>query len=93
MFQAGPYSQLIKCMIEDPLPKNSKESHIIQISDLVAYIVYIHKLLELEVGTLGNRIPSEVDAEKLEEWLQMLTPSLNLYASQQDRFGIVCYLR
>ena len=35
-----PYQRDIRHLIEDPLPKNSKESHFIQLSDLLAFLFY-----------------------------------------------------
>lgn len=39
------YGTGIHRLIEDPLPKSSKESYFIQISDMVAYIVYLYLLI------------------------------------------------
>ncbi len=89
-FGTGTYQKEIKSLIEDPLPKPSKESHFIQICDLIALIVYNYKLLELGVGALHNRMPSDVDIAKLKSWLDRLLPSLNLAASS-EAYGIVCY--
>ena len=85
-------NQPIKCLIEDPLPKNSTESYFIQISDMVAYLVYCHMLERLNAGQLGNRMPSIVDFAKIEDWLTRLKPVINMLANPSDRkFGIVCY--
>ena len=89
-FGTGTYRKEIKSLIEDPLPKPSKESHFIQLCDLIALIVYNYKLLELGVGGLHNRMPSDVDIAKLKSWMDKLLPSLNLAASS-DEYGIVCY--
>jgi len=85
------YRQEIKSLIEDPLPKNSKESYYIQLSDIVAYIVYLYSILNLKLGNLPNRLPSKVDENKVVEWMEKLKGSINLEASSSDKYGIVCY--
>lgn len=90
-YGSQPYRQEIKSLIEDPLPKSSSQSYFIQLSDLIAYIVYLHKLNELRVGPFPSRIPKSVNDAKLREWLNRLKPSLNLEASGADPYGIVCY--
>lgn len=89
-FGTGTYRKEIKSLIEDPLPKSSKESYFIQLSDLIAFIVYNYKLLELGVDVLHNRMPTGVDLMKLKSWLDRLLPSLNVAASA-EQYGIVCY--
>lgn len=89
----GPYSyrREIKSLIEDPLPKDSKESYFIQIADLVACVVYMHKGLDLGVTALPKRMPAQVEKGKLLDWMERLKASLNLEASHYDPYGVVCY--
>ena len=78
-------------MIEDPLPKDSKESYFLQLSDLVAYIIYLYKVVDLGLGKLPNRFPTKIDIKKIIEWIEKLKGSFNLQASEKDPYGIVCY--
>jgi len=85
------YRQEIKMLIEDPLPKSSKESYFIQISDLVAFIIYLYAITKLRVGKFHNRLPKQINSGKVLEWLQLLKNILNLEASSEDEFGVVIY--
>ena len=88
-FSSDPYRQEIKTLIEDPLPKDSNESHFIQACDFVAYIVYLYRLRETQSGTFHNRLPLFLN-QTLDDWLGRLSPSLNLKASRNP-YGIVEY--
>ena len=78
-------------MIEDPLPKDSKESHFIQTSDLVAFVVYQYCLETTGAGKLHGRMPQNVNSDTIVGWMDRLKPSLNLRASGDDPYGIVMH--
>lgn len=86
----GPesYRKEIQTLIEDPLPKDSKESYFIQSCDLVSYLVYLDRLRRTNAGPVGNRLPSLVSKTQVEDWLDRLLPSLNTTAAAGDKWGI-----
>ena len=88
-FSPTLYRREITALIEDPLPKDSKESYFIQLADVVSYIVYLHTITETGIGSFPNRLPKLVPPAKVTEWMERLKPALNLNASGRDPFGIV----
>lgn len=83
------YRREIQALIEDPLPKESKESYYIQLSDVLAYVVYLYGLVQTGVGSFPNRMPAAVDQAKIYEWMDTLKPCLNLSASGKEPYGVV----
>lgn len=88
-FNPEGYRQEIKSLIEDPLPKESKESYFIQLSDLVSYLVYLYGIQELLKQAFPSRLPVLVDIVKVKSWLDIMKDSLNLEASGTNVYGIV----
>lgn len=91
----GSYRDDLKTMIEDPLPKNSSESHFIQIADVVSFWIYLFACRhlskkEVEWANRVKRVFSEGDEIKA---LEMLKPVFNTKASNTNEFGIVQYPR
>jgi hypothetical protein len=88
-FGPSSYRSEIRSLIEDPLPKDSAESHFIQLADVVAQIVYYRALLQTGVGGFPSRAPEQLTAGMVDEWMERIKPSLNLQASTSDPYGIV----
>lgn len=88
-FQPSTYRKEITALIEDPLPKNSKESYFIQLADLVSFVVYLRSVSSTEIGKYPSRLPAVVTSEKVSEWMDRLKPAFNLNASGKDPYGIV----
>ncbi len=82
------YRREITTMIEDPLPKDSKESYFIQLTDLVSYIVYLHALSETGTASYPRRLQGLVSESTVENWMETLRPRLNLLAAKEDKYGI-----
>ena len=88
-YSGGAYRKEIKSLIEDPLPKESRESYFVQLADLCAFVTYSHKLLEWRIAGVPKRMPTLVNANKIEDWLDRISPSINLEAAASDKYGIV----
>ncbi len=88
-FSSTPYRKEIKYLIEDPLPKDSKESYFIQIADLITYIINLYSIVKLGVSDLPNRFQGYACFQEVEEWMEILKPSFNLKAAQSDPYGIL----
>lgn len=78
-------------MIEDPLPKESKESYFIQLADMISYIVYLYGIKEILGGHFPSRMPEAVNITKVKKWLDIMKDSFNLQASGNNEYGIVVY--
>ncbi len=90
-FGTSPYRKEIKLLIEDPLPKQSHESFFIQISDYLAYLVYLYSMKNFTTLGWPTRISSVITEADVNDILVTITPILNLKATSSNSFGIVCY--
>ena len=92
-FGERAYRREIKSLIEDPLPKDSKESYFIQLADLVSYIVNLYSIDTQGIGQYSNRLKPFLTPTIVQNWMERLQPSLNLQASSRDPYGVVYYPR
>jgi hypothetical protein len=90
-FGPTPRRMEIQKLIEDPLPKDSSQSYFIQLADLAACIVSFYAVDTQKVGHLPKRLPAEIHAGKVTEWMNMLKPSLNVKAASDDKYGVRFY--
>jgi len=90
-FGEDVYRKEIENLVEDPLPKNSKESYFIQLADMVSYVVGLHQRAELGLGSFPGRLAGVIDFAGVQDCLDLIKPSLNLKAAPAHTYGIVCY--
>lgn len=86
-YKPSTYRQDIELMIEDPLPKDSKESFFIQIADFISYFVFLYLLGKPK---WHNRL-QWLNQKDVEEIIKKLSPVFNLDATKKNQYGIVCY--
>jgi len=86
-FSDKSYRKEINGIIEDPLTKDSKDSHFIQIADLISFIVFSY-LKENWSSRLSNILSREIIISYLDRLAEY--GKLNLKASG-NKFGIVKY--
>jgi hypothetical protein len=84
-----PYRRDIKHMIEDPLPKDSKQSYFIQLADMVARLFYLKLGHDTGLVPIPHRYPTGFSAAVAEAYLEILRPTLNLKASTKHPLGLV----
>jgi hypothetical protein len=89
----GYHNKTIQLLIEDPLPKNSKESYFIQLVDVLAFVasLYVKKNMCNPIVEWGNRVSEVLKIGDELELMEILKPSLNLSASRKNVYGIVFY--
>lgn len=88
-FDTLAYQREIRHLIEDPLPKDSKESYFIQLSDMIAFLFYAYTAHETKIAQLPHRAPAELDQVFIISCLDLLKPILNLKASNTHPYGLV----
>lgn len=87
-FGGMPYRNEIKLLLEDPLPKDSKESSFIQLADFISYLVALYSLIILH-KKLPNRMLELVDENVICKWMEILKAVFNIRATKQNEYGIV----
>ncbi len=92
-FTRSSYRKEIQNLIEDPLPKDSKESYFIQLTDLLAFIVSLYAKQNLckEKISWGKRILNVIDYGDEILLMEIMKSALNLKASKSNPYGIVYY--
>jgi hypothetical protein len=88
-FSNNNYRKEIRSLIEDPLPKDSKESYFIQLADLISYIIYLNAINETGIGKFPNRLSHLITTKKVTDWMLKLKPRLNTLASNRNPYGVV----
>jgi len=88
-YSSAPYRNDVFNMIEDPLPKDSRESYFVQLADMTARLYYLKLGLESGTVDIPNRYPAAVNEHQINAWLDILLPVINLRASKSHPYGLV----
>lgn len=89
-----PLRREIKSLIEDPLPKDSKQSYFIQIADLVSFVVNLYGCFSQQRSqVISSRTRRLVSQLQVTDWMERLKPSFNILAASADPYGVVIHPR
>lgn len=93
MYNHGNYRQEIKKLIEDPLPKNSKDSYLIQLSDMICFVVSLYAKQNLcnQKMAWSKRVLEVLDYGDEIKLLNSIKTKLNLKANKSNEYGFVYY--
>ncbi len=86
-------SSKIKYLIEDPLPKKSSDSHFIQVSDAVSYIISLYAkrhLIDTPIDW-ARRVSNVLNYGEEIELLNKIKKVLNTKACKRNEYGIVTH--
>jgi hypothetical protein len=84
-----PRRMEIAKMVEEPLPKDSKESYFVQLADMISYVVYAYSVITTKVAQLPKRLSAYVSEGQVRAWMDMAKPAFNLNACPKDPYGIM----
>jgi len=90
LYSKRGYRNEIKGLIEDPLPKNSKESYYIQVADFISFFLYLYIIKQKGIDSWHNRL-SWLRFNKVIDIIERIIPILNTEASKKEKYGIVLY--
>lgn len=91
IYPGSTYRKEIQLLTEDILPKNSKESYFLQITDFVSYLIYLYSLKNFLNENFANRVAQLLEFDDVYNFLNNLKKCLNLKANPNDEFGVVNY--
>lgn len=93
MFNNIKYRKEIQKLIEDPLPKNSKDSYLIQVADMICFIVslYAKQNLTAQKKNWNKRVLEVLTYGDEVKLLNIIKSKLNLKANSSNEFGFVYY--
>lgn len=93
MYNYESYRKEIQKLIEDPLPKNSKDSYLIQLADMLCFIISLYAKQHLckQKMSWGKRVLDVLDYGDEKKLLEIIKPKLNLKANRVNEYGFVYY--
>jgi hypothetical protein len=87
------YKKEIERMIEDPLPKDSKQSYFIQLADTISFIIFLYAERNLCNPPIpwANRICNVISPGDELLFLDKIKKVINLEAHKSNEYGVVYY--